>query len=296
MAVGMARVSGTITHVHDPPRHFYFFCLQHCYACDPTRLPAELADCFVQLDTDEETNAFVKNSVTTAQNVCLQLLYTFVNLLLSLFLSRTDINGLLERGHMFVFSKLHLRKLLSLAQLAEREPPFSAVLDLGAGDGCVTQQFTEFATSIYVTETSTVMGRVLQRKHFHVLGLDNWYGPSAPTYNLVSILNVLDRCDKPRTLLSLAHGQLEKGGLLIIALVLPFAPFVEQGARKVQPSETLEIQGDSWEEGVATLWKNVLAPLSFQPVALARLPYISEGDLSKDYYILDNAVLVLRKV
>ena len=62
-----------------------------------------------------------------------------------------------------------------------------------------------------------------------MLDLDKWCGPSAPTYNLISILNVLDRCDKPRTLLSQAYGQLEIGGLLVIALVLPFAPFVEQG-------------------------------------------------------------------
>ncbi|KAL5466722.1 hypothetical protein EMCRGX_G030870 [Ephydatia muelleri] len=268
---------------------------KHCYSCDPTRLPPELADCFVQLDRDDETNAFINDCVWTAHNVCLQLLYSFVNILLCLFLSRTDINGLLERGHMFVFSKLHLRKLISRAQF-ERDRTSSTLLDIGAGDGCVTQQFGEFATSVCVTEASVLMRRALQRKNFRVLDLDKWYGPSAPTYNLISILNVLDRCDKPRTLLSQAYGQLEIGGLLVIALVLPFAPFVEQGTRKTKPSERLEISSGSWEEGVTALWKNVVAPLGFQPVALTRLPYLSEGDLTKEYYMLDNAVLILKKL
>ena len=68
------------------------------------------------------------------------------------------------------------------------------------------------------------------------------------------------------------------------------------GSRKTKPSEKLEIYGNTWEEGVTTLWKNVIAPLGFQLVALTRLPYLSEGDQSKDYYMLDNAVLVLRKL
>lgn len=268
---------------------------KHCYSCDTTRLPPELADCFVQLDRDDETNAFINDCVWTAHNVCLQLFYSFVNLLLSLFLSRTDINGLLDRGHMFVFSKQHLRKLISRAQF-ERDRTSSTLLDIGAGDGCVTQQLSEFAASVCATEASALMRRALKRNNFHVLDLDKWYGPSAPAYSIISILNVLDRCDKPRTLLWQAHRQLEIGGLLVIALVLPFAPFVEQGARKRRPSEKLEIRGSSWEEGVTTLWKNVIEPLGFQPVALTRVPYLSEGDLTKEYYMLDNVVLVLKKL
>ena len=73
--------------------------------------------------------------------------------------------SLLERGHMFVFSKLHLRKLISRAQF-ERDRTSSTLLDIGAGDGRVTQQFGEFATSVCVTEASVLMRRALQRKNF----------------------------------------------------------------------------------------------------------------------------------
>ena len=43
------------------------------------------------------------------------------------------------------------------------------------------------------------------------------------------------------------------------------------------------------------LWTRVLQPLGFSMVALTRLPYLCEGDLHKEVYWLDDAVMVLRK-
>ena len=43
------------------------------------------------------------------------------------------------------------------------------------------------------------------------------------------------------------------------------------------------------------LWGRVLQPLGFSLVAVARLPYLCEGDLHSEFYWLDDAVLVLRK-
>ena len=40
-------------------------------------------------------------------------------------------------------------------------------------------------------------------------------------------MNLLDRCDKPMTLLRDASELLAPGGVLLLAVVLPFRPLVE---------------------------------------------------------------------
>ena len=127
-----------------------------------------------------------------------------------------------------------------------------------------------------------------------VLDADKWSSEHY-TYDVISCLNVLDRCDKPLSMLKQMHNKLTIGGILILALVLPYDPCVERGLLKLPPSEHLPISSKTWEEGVTTLWKNVLQPMGFEPIALARVPYLCEGDLHVEYYSLDDAVFVLRK-
>ncbi len=68
------------------------------YTCNTSQLPAEIASQFVQLDKDEETIAFLNKSRINSGNICLQLLYTCVQILLSLFFSQTSINGYAVKG------------------------------------------------------------------------------------------------------------------------------------------------------------------------------------------------------
>ena len=63
------------------------------YRCDVSKLHPDLARCFVQLQHDEETKAFLESSRRKCSNLCLQVFYALVQLLLSLFLSQTAING-----------------------------------------------------------------------------------------------------------------------------------------------------------------------------------------------------------
>lgn len=64
---------------------------------------------------------------------------------------------------MFIFSASHLSRLL---------PPFSSppsfVLDIGSGDGHVTDQLREAldTTTVRVTEMSRVMQRILRKKGY----------------------------------------------------------------------------------------------------------------------------------
>ena len=53
------------------------------------------------------------------------------------------------------------------------------------------------------------------------------------TYDIISCLNLLDRCDQPLSILRHIHSQLRPGGLLVLALVMPFQPFVEMGKKQV---------------------------------------------------------------
>ena len=116
-------------------------------------------------------------------------------------------------------------------------------------------------------------------------------------FDCVALLNVLDRCDTPFTLL----GQLRKllkdeGGVLVLAVVVPFRPFVEDGNAHRAPREALGLDPNgAWEAGVNQIWEKVLRPSGFAVERLARVPYISEGDQKHGAYILDDAVFVLSK-
>ena len=48
-------------------------------------------------------------------------------------------------------------------------------------------------------------------------------------YDFISVLNLLDRCEKPLTLLNDVKRSLKSRGGVIIALVWPFRPYVESG-------------------------------------------------------------------
>jgi len=71
-----------------------------------------------------------------------------------------------------------------------------------------------------------------------VLGVDDWASSSSPSdlvggrrqYDVISCLNLIDRCERPLTLLRQIHASLTPGtGRLLLALVLPFSSYVETG-------------------------------------------------------------------
>ncbi|EHB05205.1 Methyltransferase-like protein 9 [Heterocephalus glaber] len=84
-------------------------------------------------------------------------------------------------------------------------------------------------------------------------------------------------------------------GRVILALVLPFHPYVENGGKWEKPSKILEINGQKWEEQVNSL-PEVFRKAGFVTEVFTRLPYLCEGDMYNDYYVLDNVVFVLKPV
>ena len=66
------------------------------------------------------------------------------------------------------------------------------------------------------------------------------------------------------------------------------------GSSIVKPSERIELRGESWEEQASSLINDVLYPAGFIVETFTRLPYLCEGDIYRDYYVLSDAVFVLR--
>jgi len=66
---------------------------------------------------------------------------------------------------MFIFSQQHLRNLLP--SLPPPSSPSTLILDIGSGDGHVTDKLRGvFRGTIHVTETSSVMQRILRKKGY----------------------------------------------------------------------------------------------------------------------------------
>lgn len=67
-------------------------------------------------------------------------------------------------------------------------------------------------------------------KYFHIiffrlLDPEDWW--RSQKFDCVCMLNLLDRCSRPRSMLRDARAALTPDGLLIVALVLPYKPYVE---------------------------------------------------------------------
>ncbi|KPP72447.1 methyltransferase-like protein 9-like, partial [Scleropages formosus] len=262
------------------------------YRCCPDMLGEAVRPLFIQNHLDSDTRAFLRRSEEKSGWLFTQLYHSFFSTIFSPVVSRTSINGFLGRGSMFVFSSNQFRGLLGIS------PDWRGgkLLDLGAGDGRVTEVMGAHFREVYVTEVSIPMQWQLQRKNYMVLDIDGWQGMGFQ-YDLISCLNLLDRCDQPLVLLRDIRRSLVPGsGRLILAVVLPFQPYVEVGGKWERPKEYLKMSGKTWEEQVTQLSDEVFKEAGFVVEAVTRLPYLCEGDLYKDFYVLDDAVFVLKPI
>ncbi|GFY55751.1 methyltransferase-like protein 9 [Trichonephila inaurata madagascariensis] len=130
-----------------------------------------------------------------------------------------------------------------------------------------------------------------------LLDVDKWANAEeGPRYfDLISCLNLLDRCDRPITLLQQIRNKLNPDtGILILAVVLPFNQYVESGSKYNQPSEKIQIKGRLFEEQVSSMITTVFIPNGFDVLRWTRLPYLCEGDLDQAFYWLNDALFVLK--
>ena len=287
--------------------------LPRYYLLKTERLSSSFRSLFQPLSCDNETQEWMAEN---RPNWCLDMLAGLLRNIMSL----TDANALLGRGQMFVLSTQHVAELLQISSLSSSftmsssmNPPYRTLLDIGAGDGGVTSRLQPLFSSITATEVSTGMVRRLRSRGYKVIHTANIAPHILPTpmvssvpsrsdgYDVVSIFNVLDRCDQPLDLLQNALRLTKKdGGKLIIAIVLPFAEFVEEGTGRRQPQGPLPMQGARCSDGISfegsldALLNRVILPLGVVIERIARVPYICRGDSRHPFYVLSDAILVLR--
>jgi SAM-dependent methyltransferase len=276
-----------------------FSLAQLVYTLDLDSLPEPIASCFVPLSCDEDTNTFLLRSFA-ASGLGACLLGVACHFLRTSH-SLTDANGLLGRGEMFVLSTDQAKTLL-------RQRSGGVLLDVGAGDGAITTRLAPLFDTTIASESSAPMVRRLRARGLTAFagedlsGLDKAAAAAGitlcvgNTVDCISLLNVLDRCDRPLRLLKDLRARLRPGGLLLLAVVLPFRPIVERSVLRCPPRERLPLPPSAtFERSAAILWEQVLEPAGFELESFTRVPYLSMGDHLSPVFSLDDAVWVLRR-
>ncbi|GFR85344.1 methyltransferase-like protein 9 [Elysia marginata] len=279
-------------HIRSPLARAFYFKLKedeknqndkhvYWYRVIVSRLSEDLQSKFVQFDQDDGADKFLQNCQDKSDAILSQIFFSLARPILNWFMTQTSINGLLNQGSMYIFSTV----VLFFADYLTGAPC--------AGDGMVTAQMSSYFDKTYATEMSGVMARRLTGMGYHVLDVDQW-SESGLEFDVVSCLNLLDRCDKPMTLLAQIKKVLRPDtGRLLVAAVIPFNPYVEFNSRTHEPSELLHVTGSNFEEQVEQLAR-VFRQAGWVVEKFTRLPYLCEGDLRHSFYVLTDVVFVLK--
>jgi 2-polyprenyl-3-methyl-5-hydroxy-6-metoxy-1,4-benzoquinol methylase len=255
------------------------------YECDRPSLPRALRERFVELSLGLEGRNYVDEAIGRRAGVARTRLHRS---LLS-YLSDFDANGLLSMYPMHLLGTEQWKTLVG-------STPERRHLDVGAGSGDVTEKLAPLSGETLTTETSWAMSRVLKKRGFACARTDvAESGVPSPRYDLITCLNVIDRCARPRTLLENLTEALAPGGRLVVATPFPFAPIVYEGPNVERPAEILPVESKSWEQAVTELVTEVLEPLGLEVEALSRAPYLSGGDARRELYTLDDAIVVCKR-
>jgi 2-polyprenyl-3-methyl-5-hydroxy-6-metoxy-1,4-benzoquinol methylase len=255
------------------------------YAIDAPRLGA-YADRFVRLDADRDTLAFVETERRRPHSRGRWAARALVRVAVSGF----SANALLDTYPLFMLSEHQWRRLL--APHAQ-----GRLLDVGAAAGHVTSKLAPLFDDVTATDVSRPMVRRLRARGLRASVMDLSDGPPPDLldhgpYDTVALLNVLDRCARPRTMLRAALDVLAPGGTLVVAMPLPYDPCWYDGPRTCDPVERLPLRAREWEAAAEEFARH-LEDHGGRVVAITRAPYLSGGDRREPLYVLDAVIVVL---
>ncbi|CAK0837704.1 unnamed protein product [Prorocentrum cordatum] len=270
----------------------------------PPEWPRRLASRFVPLGPDPAAEAFLR-SVPRA-SVARTLAH---HALCGLPLDDFDVNAWL--GIVYPLHLLTNAQLRALFAAAALPTPLSRALDdVGAGEGSVTAELRPLCARLVAAETSRGMAARLRRA-----GLEVWEEDLAESaaarvraghggFSLVALLNVLDRCSRPRGLLSAAHCLLGPSpSWLLLATPLPFRPAyfgpdTRWSGRPVEPFLEAPAPGApeaSWASEAEQILDGALPRAGFEPRAISRVPYLCGGDAFAPASELDALVVLAER-
>jgi SAM-dependent methyltransferase len=241
---------------------------------------------FQRLEVDDEWRAQVE---TLGRHGPLR---TYAQRLARLYLSDFDANALTRMYRMLLLPEHAFRQLL-------QGHTGGRLLDVGAGSGDVTAALAPCFDEVETTEVSRGMAKKLSKRGLQCHSLDLTESPWPDSaFDAVSLLNVLDRCPRPRRLLRHCLHALRPGGTFLVALALPYRPFYFDGPATPDPLERLECDPGplgTWEDAVRRFLERDLLPLDLRLERFARAPYLSAGDSKQPLYELDDVLVVLTK-
>ncbi|CAE7197568.1 Mettl9 [Symbiodinium sp. CCMP2456] len=270
-----------------------------CYDA-PNSWPSELLNSFLPLGKPGQPSPEALRFLDEAPRATLT--QTLLHRSLCCFpLDDFDVNAWFDLYPLHLFSRSQLTSLLAAASLTL---PIQRGLDIGAGAGGVSEPLREVCRSLIAVETSRAMARTLRNR-----GRETWCEDLAVTaaarqaegeeFQLVALLNVLDRCAKPRSLLAAARLLMPRGSWLLLATPLPFhgAFYGWRTAWTGWQVETLALGAEaSWAGQAQHLIQEVLPQEGFEPVVLSRLPYLCAGDAFVAFSELDDLIVLARKM
>jgi len=255
------------------------------FECDTNALSTELGKRFVKLELGVEGESYLASALASRPGKG----KTALHRALRSWVSDFDADGLLDMYPMHLLGTSGWRTLLG-----DRSP--RRYLDIGAGAGHVTSAIAPLVGETVTTETSRVMARKLRGRGFRCYEADMAEtGAPEPHYDLVTCLNVLDRCPRPKSLLEAARAALAPGGRLVIAVPLPFNAFFYDGPASRDQKERLELSGPGWERSAVALVEKTLEPLGFEVETISRVPYLSRGDSQQELYVLDDVLVMCKE-
>lgn len=206
-------------------------------------------------------------------------------------------------GAIMGFPRLHLLDSDGWATLLPDLPDDSNALDIGAGSGHLLRDFSPLFREVVATELSIpLVWRLRQQgaRAFQTEVIDREALGGYWDFDVVFVLNVIDRCKNPATLLRQAAAALKPGGSLVVAVPLPWE---QRDARRhiseIAKQATLAVEGKTWEAAASHLLQqlaDVLGDQGLRPRRLVRAPYWCSGSNKKPVQALDGAVVVLDSV
>ncbi|KAJ1459504.1 DREV methyltransferase-domain-containing protein [Pelagophyceae sp. CCMP2097] len=179
----------------------------------------------------------------------------------------------------------------------------ATLLDVGAGPGHITLQLSPLFQRVSATEQSWPCARALRR-----LGFEVAHGPDigfarGRTFDVVSLLNVLDRCADADGLLKQCAGRLANAeSRLVVALRLPVDAYQlhwnDTATPQSAPLPASVLAAETWEAGANAFARHVSCVTGLKLEVLSRIPYLAlaQGpDRPNDlFYALDDAVFIFK--